>query len=488
MQRSWFYEFELPGAQRTRCYLPAGVTDIHRTRLEMMTDVLDRRLGPDWSGTTCLDIACHQGWFSSQLARRGVQVLGIDARAEHVADARLITEVCGLHGATRFEQHDVSAIGPGGLGEFDIVLVFGLLYHLENPVQALRLARSHTTNVCLVETQVAPNLSGPIDWGSYEFVNTMVGSFAVVDETGDLENESAEANTTAISLVPSVEALVWLMEQVGFARVEVVTPSADAYEQHRFAKRVVVAGYVEPARRASGPAGIRVDAVSAAPRTRPEVSTGADGSTPSTVDAFTGLWFDQGNAGATWQTITWMGTPIQKHPFDLVIMQEIVWETRPQVIIEAGTNRGGSAQFYASLLDLIGEGEILTTDVLDLPDRPDHPRISYRPWSSTSDDFVGEATRLAARVERTMVVLDSDHRADHVRAELERLAPLVSIGCYLVCEDGCVNGHPVLPDFGPGPLEAIDDFLAVHPEFEVDASRERLLSTFNPRGYLRRVR
>ena len=85
-----------------------------------------------------------------------------------------------------------------------------------------------------------------------------------------------------------------------------------------------------------------------------------------------------------------------------------------------------------------------------------------------------------------MVILDSKHTADHVRKELDAYAPLVSPGCYLIVQDGFVNGHPLEPDFGPGPYEAVQDFLAVDDRFEVDESRERMLFTFNPGGFLRR--
>ena len=85
-----------------------------------------------------------------------------------------------------------------------------------------------------------------------------------------------------------------------------------------------------------------------------------------------------------------------------------------------------------------------------------------------------------------MVVLDSDHTRDHVAEELRLYAPLVTSGCYLVVEDTNVNGNPVLPEFGPGPQEAVAEFLAQTDDFEVDHEREKLMLTFNPNGYLRR--
>ena len=86
-----------------------------------------------------------------------------------------------------------------------------------------------------------------------------------------------------------------------------------------------------------------------------------------------------------------------------------------------------------------------------------------------------------------MVILDSDHSRDHVLAELRAYAPMVTTAQYLIVEDTNVNGNPVLPEFGPGPMEALDAFLAENDDFEPDDEREKFLLTFNPRGYLRRV-
>jgi cephalosporin hydroxylase len=87
-----------------------------------------------------------------------------------------------------------------------------------------------------------------------------------------------------------------------------------------------------------------------------------------------------------------------------------------------------------------------------------------------------------------LVVLDSDHRRDHVLAELYAYAPLVTPGSYLVVEDTNVNGHPVYEEFGPGPMEAVEDFLKDRDDFAADPTREKLLFTFNPRGWLRKLR
>ena len=108
--------------------------------------------------------------------------------------------------------------------------------------------------------------------------------------------------------------------------------------------------------------------------------------------------------------------------------------------------------------------------------------------SSTSAEVLDQVTAFVQDAERVMVILDSDHSREHVLRELELYAPLVSKGCYLVVEDTNVNGHPVVPGFGPGPMEALNEFLSGSNDFEVDRSREKLMLTFNPCGYLLRVR
>jgi len=187
-----------------------------------------------------------------------------------------------------------------------------------------------------------------------------------------------------------------------------------------------------------------------------------------------------------WHDTWWLGAKALKCPLDLWVYQELIWRTRPDVVLETGTAHGGSALFLASLFDLIGQGRVVTADIEYRPGRPQHERITYLIGSSVHPHIVGEMSA-AARGARTMVVLDSDHAAKHVLAELEAYAPLVSPGCYLVVEDTNVNGHPVRPRHGPGPKEALEEFLAGDDRFEVDAECEKHLLTMNPGGFLRRL-
>lgn len=205
-----------------------------------------------------------------------------------------------------------------------------------------------------------------------------------------------------------------------------------------------------------------------------------------TIDAFHDLYYNgRPGEGPIFQRTSWLGVPCLKCPLDVWIYQEILFEVRPDLIIETGTNLGGSALYLAHILDILGHGAVVSIDVAALP-RPAHPRITYVQGSSSDAALVTAA--IGDRPRGTcVVILDSDHSEAHVTAELELLAPYVTPGSYLIVEDTNINGHPTYPSFGPGPFEAVQKFLPAHPEFVVDRSREKFLMTFNPGGYLRKL-
>ena len=159
---------------------------------------------------------------------------------------------------------------------------------------------------------------------------------------------------------------------------------------------------------------------------------------------------------------------------------------RPDVIVEAGTKFGGSAYYFARLFDLLGEGEVVTIDVKEQPNRPEHPRITYLTGSSTDPALVARVDALVAG-RKPLVVLDSAHKRDHVLEELRIWGARVPVGSYVVVEDTHADGHPVTTNFGPGPWDAVELFLAENDAFEVDASRHKFFFTWNRRGYLKRV-
>jgi cephalosporin hydroxylase len=188
-----------------------------------------------------------------------------------------------------------------------------------------------------------------------------------------------------------------------------------------------------------------------------------------------------------WTDATWLGAQALKNPLDLWVYQEIMAETRPELVVETGTYRGGSAFFLASICDLLGAGEVLSLDIEPVrDDYPKHARITYFGGRSSTDPEVVAEVRARAEGKRTLVILDSDHSRSHVEAELAEYAPLVPVGGYVIVEDS--NIGQIREDLLPGPLEAIEAFLGRTDAFEIDRSREKFLITFNPSGYLRRVR
>ena len=240
--REWFYSYDLPDGSTTPTYHGADIKAIHDTRWQMLQSCLDDRLGKARKGLTALDLASHQGWFAVKMAQTGfASVSGIDARESHVSDSQLIADIYGLDQLS-FSQGDIHALDAGQLGQFDVVLMLGLLYHLENPIGALKTCRALCKNLCLIETQVIPGMSGYVDYGSYQYVRPLKGSFGIIDETG--ETHGPEASITGICLVPSLDALIWVLQKVGFSEVTVLEPPEDAYEQLRFHKRVMVAAQV----------------------------------------------------------------------------------------------------------------------------------------------------------------------------------------------------------------------------------------------------
>jgi len=203
------------------------------------------------------------------------------------------------------------------------------------------------------------------------------------------------------------------------------------------------------------------------------------------VEAFHRYWYD--SVDQTWNNTHWLGHQLLKNPFDLWIYQELLWTVRPTIFIEAGTKYGGSAFYFASLMDLLGVGRVISIDIEHEVEMPVHPRVEYIIGSS-ADPAVAEsiATQIGPE-DVVMVFLDSDHTRDHVYGELEVLAPLVTKGSYVIVEDSNINGHPVLPEFGPGPMEALEEWFVDHPEFENDPTQERYLITAAPKGFWRRI-
>lgn len=204
---------------------------------------------------------------------------------------------------------------------------------------------------------------------------------------------------------------------------------------------------------------------------------------------------------------SWLGRPIIQYPQDMIAMQEIIWEVKPDLIIETGIAHGGSLIFSAAMLELVAvctgsEGEVIGIDIDIRPHNrkaiEEHPmsrRISMIQGSSIAPEIVTQVVEKAKGKKRILVCLDSNHTHEHVLAELEAYAPLTTVGSYCVVFDTVVEDMPkeLAGDrpWGPGdnPKTAVFEYLKTHSEFEIDKNiQNKILITVAPDGYLKRVR
>jgi cephalosporin hydroxylase len=234
------------------------------------------------------------------------------------------------------------------------------------------------------------------------------------------------------------------------------------------------------------------------------------------VQALSRVWSRETNRNGYTYNFSWQGRPIIQYPQDMVAMQELIWQIKPDLIIETGIAHGGSLIFSASMLalldmcDAIESGQsfnpkesrrkVLGLDIdirahnrAAIEAHPMASRIQMIQGSSIAPEVIEQVHQLAARYRRILVCLDSNHTHDHVLAELEAYAPLVSEDSYCVVFDTLVEDMPadMFPDrpWGPGnsPKTAVREYLKTHPEFEIDKSiQHKLLITVAPDGFLRR--
>ncbi len=204
------------------------------------------------------------------------------------------------------------------------------------------------------------------------------------------------------------------------------------------------------------------------------------------IEAFEKLYYEADVY--TWSNTYWRGAQVLKNPMDLWVFQEIIYDTKPDVIVETGTYLGGSAFYFGDIQDLMGRGKVVTIDIKDYEQRRKHPRVHFLLGSSTDPAIVEKVKSFIGPRDKVMATLDSDHSKPHVLEELRIYSKLVTPGNYLVVEDTNINGHPVAAGFGPGPMEAVEEFLRQNPDFQPDHMREKHIITHNPRGFLRRLR
>lgn len=204
-----------------------------------------------------------------------------------------------------------------------------------------------------------------------------------------------------------------------------------------------------------------------------------------TVDRFHKLWHE---SPETWNTCEWRGVKALKCPMDMWIYQELISRIRPGLIIETGTCHGGSGLYLADLCQLNNKGKVLTIDIKMPKTPPQHSRLDYFTGSSVAEKTISMVRRYVRQSNGpVMVILDSDHKANHVAKELKLYAPFVTEGSYMIVEDTDIN-RIVRFNHGPGPAMAVESFMSEDRRFVIDKECERFMLTFNHGGYLRRVK
>lgn len=228
----------------------------------------------------------------------------------------------------------------------------------------------------------------------------------------------------------------------------------------------------------------------------------ADFATDTEFRALSNAWRAMALERKYMNNFSWLGRPLIQLPMDAMALQEVIWAVQPDLIIETGVAHGGSVVLSASMLELIGHGEVVGVDIdirahnrAAIEAHPLAHRISLLQGSSVDPAVVAQVRALAAGKKKVLVCLDSNHTHEHVLAELQAYADLVSVGSYCIVFDTFVEDMPddyVWTDrpWGKGnnPKTAVWEWIKEHPEFVIDKSVEdRLLVTSAPDGFLQRI-
>lgn len=213
-------------------------------------------------------------------------------------------------------------------------------------------------------------------------------------------------------------------------------------------------------------------------------------------------WFDKAYSYEYLYHFKWLGRPIIQFPNDLIVLQELIWETKPDLIIETGIARGGSLIFYASMLQLIGKGKVIGIDVdirkhnkIEIEKHAMFKRIHMIENSSTEKETISKISKFTKNKKNIMVVLDSNHTYEHVLKELELYSNFVKKGNYLIVFDTMIDdmndkmfkNRP----WGKGnnPKTAVDEFLKKNKKFNMDKeNNKKLMITSTPYGFLKCIK
>lgn len=239
---TWSYPFELAKGVVTPLH-QEWLAPCHETRNRMTFARLDEVYAGRWHEVTCLDVACNEGFFGMEVCRRGAKaVVGFDARQVNIEKAEFVKQHLGYDRIT-FHIEDVGNLSPEGFGAFDLTLCLGLLYHLENPMDALRRVRAVTRELCVIDTQVVRK-SAPVTtaWITEDQLVETNDVIAIIAEPDAVWNPTS--SVTGMSLVMSHSALLTMLRHAGFREVEQVAPYEGCFQPYATEDRVVLLAWV----------------------------------------------------------------------------------------------------------------------------------------------------------------------------------------------------------------------------------------------------
>lgn len=222
----------------------------------------------------------------------------------------------------------------------------------------------------------------------------------------------------------------------------------------------------------------------------------------SSLKGLTRTWFLKSSKYEYSYHFSWLGRPIIQYPQDIIATQEIIWKVKPDLIIETGIAHGGSLVFSASILELIGHGEVLGIDIgirehnkLAIKKHPMYKRITMIQGSSTDENVVKQVYAFAKKKKKVLLFLDSNHTHEHVLKELKLYSSLVTKDSYVIVFDTIIEDMPKIfvtdRPWGKGnnPKTAVWEFLETNDRFKIDKEIEnKLLITVAPDGYLKCIR
>jgi tRNA (mo5U34)-methyltransferase len=238
---AWMYEWQLGKDIATPLIAPE-LPDIHRTRLELMEAPVRKAISAAGPAATVIDLACNEGWFSHRMLEWGAsRVLGVDIRPRLIRRAQLVRDHFGIS-PERLELRcaDVFDLSITELGTFDVVLCLGLVYHLENPIGAIRIARALTRGICAIESQLTRQSEHIVHgWGESDKYESASASFAVRIETDHQTNPLASSGGV-VSLIPNSAALMQAAGAAGFAELEFAKPASGHNRQYALGDRAVL--------------------------------------------------------------------------------------------------------------------------------------------------------------------------------------------------------------------------------------------------------